>query len=300
VQILDLIRSKMDTMTAKQRSIAAYILDSPEEASYLSLKEMSRRTNASEVSVLRFCSALGIDSFIELKDALRGYTQRAFKKAFKKTINPRFLMRAENRLSGTPSQMLSQVCADDRNNLDAMADSLDADTIFSCVQNVLKAEKVVIFAHDKSCLLAEYLCYRLNFLRIKASAVQIGDSDSLSTVLANLGDSDCMILFSFLPYHMPIRSIAEYGRHRGLPIITITDSSSSPAVVNDCTYFICPTGTRYFPNSHVSTMAFINIFASCIAISLGPVFDEILASEKKVSDFLDSSLPPEGSGSEKS
>ena len=55
--ILDAIRAKLDTLTAKQRSIAQYLLEAPDEASYLSLKELSVRTQASEVSVLRLCKA---------------------------------------------------------------------------------------------------------------------------------------------------------------------------------------------------------------------------------------------------
>ena len=77
--ILDAIRAKLDTLTAKQRSIAQYLLEAPDEASYLSLKELSVRTQASEVSVLRLCKALGFESFVALKEALRTHTQETFR-----------------------------------------------------------------------------------------------------------------------------------------------------------------------------------------------------------------------------
>lgn len=50
--------------------------------------------------------------------------------------------------------------------------------------------------------------------------------------------------------------------------------------------FLCRTGARYFFNSQVATVSFINILASCIAIEMGPLFDEILANEQDVNDFL--------------
>lgn len=110
----------------------------------------------------------------------------------------------------------------------------------------------------------------------------------MSTALANLEERDAVILFSFPPYHMPIRNVANYCRYRGTPILTITDSPDSPAAVEGSDVFLCPTGARYFFNSQVATASFINILASCIAIEMGSLFDEILASEQDVIDFLDS------------
>ena len=52
--------------------------------------------------------------------------------------------------------------------------------------------------------------------------------------------------------------------------------------------FLCRTGARYFYNSQVATLSCINILTSCIAIQMGSGFDEILANEQDVMDFLDS------------
>ena len=92
MSILDVIRAKLATLTAKQRSIASYLLEAPDEVSYLTLKELSVRTRASEVSVLRLCKALGFDSFIALKEALRAHTQEAFRAV---TLPPFFVTSAE-------------------------------------------------------------------------------------------------------------------------------------------------------------------------------------------------------------
>lgn len=194
-------------------------------------------------------------------------------------------MCAENRPDGTPEQQLAQICLDDQNNLASMIGQLDPAMLFRCARSLLAAERVVIFAHDKSYLFADYLCYRLNFLRIKASSVQLGDGDTVSTALASLGKNDSVILFSFPPYHLPIHNVASYCRYRGTPILAITDSPV-PRAIEGSSVFLCRTGARYFFNSQVATVSFINILASCIAIEMGPLFDEILANEQDVNDFL--------------
>src|SRR5699024_7838229 len=106
------------------------------------------------------------DSFIALKEALRAHTQEAFRAV---TLPP-FFVYSQNRSEGTPEEQLAQICLDDQNNLANMIGQLDSETLFSSARSLLKADKVVIFAHDKSFLFADYLAYRLNFLQLNVSA----------------------------------------------------------------------------------------------------------------------------------
>lgn len=279
---LQTMRDKLDTLTAKQRSIAEYILNAPEEVSYLSLKELSRRAQASEVSVLRLCKALGYDSYVALKEALRLHT-RAAMRIFSP---PGFPQKAEEAEPRDRGEALQRICACDLQNLSDMVAGLNAEQLFSCARGLLEAEEVLVFAHDASKLFADYLCYRLNFLRIKASSVKLGDSDTVQTVLARLRKTDYVILLSFPPYHLPIYNIASYCRYRGTPLLAITNSPDSPAAVEGSSVFLCHTEARYFYNSQVATVSFINVLTSCIAVEMGPYFDEILEAEQNVSNFM--------------
>jgi DNA-binding MurR/RpiR family transcriptional regulator len=285
------IRAKLNELTNKQRFIAEYILSTPEEVSYISLKELSRRTNASEVSVLRLCKALGYENFIALKEALRVYmlgTLQSF-------APPSFLEISGERAVGTPAEKLQSICADDMRNLNDMISALNADKLFACARGLLKADEVLVFAHDATKIFADYLSYRLNFLRIKASSVKLGDSDTVQTVLARLRKADYVILLSFPPYHLPIYNVASFCRHRGTPILAITDSPDSPAAADDdVNVFICRTNARYFYNSQVATASFINILTSCIAAEMGGRFEDILAEEQDVSDFMSSGANGDG------
>ena len=196
MSVTESIREAMAGLTSKQKSIAQYIMDNPDEASYLSLKELSVRTGSSEVSVLRLCRALGYDNFVALKDALKQHTQGAFRAA---TLSAPSL-HPDNRI-GTAEELLNKVCADEQNNLNATIAQLDAEMLVNCAHRLLKSERVFVFAHDRSYVFADYLCYRLNFLRIQATAVQLGESNTVSTILAAMQDGDTAILFSFPPYY---------------------------------------------------------------------------------------------------
>lgn len=282
MSILDEIRAKTDALTKKQRCVAQYILDNPDEASYLSLKELSLRTCVSEVSVLRVCKALGYESFIALKEALREHT----KDAFRTVTLPAPSLHPDNRTGATPEQLLKMVCADEQNNLISTISQLDTDKLVRCVHELLKAERIFVFGHDRTYVFADYLCYRLNFLRIQATAVQLGEGNTVSTTLAGIQSGDVVILMSFPPYHEPISNIVSFCRYRNVPVITITDTMSSPAAEGADCVFLCRTSARYFYNSQVATLSFINILTSSIAIEMGGKFDDILSTEQDVSDFL--------------
>ena len=271
MSVTESIREAMAGLTSKQKSIAQYIMDNPDEASYLSLKDLSTRTGSSEVSVLRLCRAL------------KQHTQGAFRAA---TLSAPSL-HPDNRI-GTAEELLNKVCADEQNNLNATIAQLDAQMLVNCAHRLLESERVFVFAHDRSYVFADYLCYRLNFLRIQATAVQLGESNTVSTILAAMQDGDTAILFSFPPYYEPCANAASYCRYKNIPLIAVTDSMDSPAAAGADSVFLCRTGARYFYNSQVATLSFINILTSCIAIQMGSGFDEILANEQDVMDFLDS------------
>lgn len=278
---LETLFSQTD-LTNKQRTIADYILSVPDEVAYLTLKELSQKVKASEVSILRLCHAVGLESFVELKKILREYNSQQLRRA----APPVFLSREEDRSISDQDAMLSAVCQDELYNLQEMINGLDGDKLFACVQDLLEANKVVVFAHDASYLFAEYLAYRLNFLQIKSSSIKIGDSDSVQTALARLDKRDYVILLSFPPYHQPTVNLVNFCRYRGVQMLTITDSMDSPAAAEESSVFLCRTSARYYYNSQAATASFINILSSCIAQKLGPRFDELLEKEREVSDFI--------------
>lgn len=277
----DLFRNG-EKLTAKQRSIVNYIMSKPDEAAYLTLKELSARAGASEVSVLRLCRAVGLESFVELKQALRDYNSEQLRLAA-----PRVFSDGKEAEEMTdPRDVIAAACEDDVFNMRSMLSGLNKEALLSCAQGLLEAGEVAVFAHDASFLFADYLSYRLNFLRIKCTSFQLGNSDTIPSALARLEKNDWMILLSFPPYHQPIRKLVDFCRYKGIRVITITDSMESPAAVPDASVFLCRTATRFFYNSQCTTLSLINALASCIAYLLGPRFQDILEEEKEVSNFI--------------
>lgn len=277
MSLIDELNQKYDRLTNKQRTILDYMTANPEGVCYITLRDLSARVGASEVSILRLCRALGFNSYIELKEAFRKYTQSMLRPGGE-PIEPAVKSRE--------TEGVMNILLNERSNLENFCSNIDEDELCECARALINAHEVQVFGHDACKLLADYLTYRLNFFRIKAVSYKLGDSDSVQTALARLTKDDMVIFFSFPPYHLPIYNIARYVEYKGARLAAITDSSRSPATTEAGFNFFCKTSNQFFFNSMTVPMAFICILTSCIAVELGDKFDDIIEDELAVSRFI--------------
>lgn len=281
MDVLQGIGARRGALTKKQREIVDFLLENPEAVCYISLKELSRRTDVSEVSVLRLCRALGYDGYAALREAFRAHTERLSRGG----ASPA-LFEGEAQGGHERHQLLNGIFLNEQAGMNRFLTGMNPELLFKAARELMNAEDVMIFGHDVSKILAEYFSYRLSFLHIKSTPVALGDNDAVQNVLARLKKTDHVVLFSFPPYHMPIRGVAKFAQFRGTPVTVIADSTDSPAVTEESINLLCDTSTRFFYNSHTLPVTLINLLASCIAIEMGPRFDEILAEERSVNRFI--------------
>lgn len=62
-------------LSPAQRRVAAFLLDHPDEAVWLSAEELGRRSGVSQPTVSRFATALGFDGYPELREQARSQVQ---------------------------------------------------------------------------------------------------------------------------------------------------------------------------------------------------------------------------------
>jgi DNA-binding MurR/RpiR family transcriptional regulator len=70
VSILAAIRDKMDSLHPKERDLAAYMLEQPQEAVQLTITELAHRAGGSSATVSRFCRTFHCRNFPEFKRKL--------------------------------------------------------------------------------------------------------------------------------------------------------------------------------------------------------------------------------------
>ena len=272
-----------DALTVKQRAIIDYLVTHPEDACYASLKEISIRTHSSEVSVLRACTALGFDGYAQLKDTFRKHWKPVGHGSLPLPGMAGFA-EVDEKL-----RVIGQIGYDESAALTQFLRELDPEELFEEARDLLRANEVVIFGHDVSKVFADYFYHRLTFLRIQASSVAVSDGSTTQSILGRLRAGDHAVFFSFPPYYLPVGGAARLAAQQGARVTVITDSASSPAVFESCRSFLCSTSTRFFYNSHTLIAVLINLIASCAAMEMGPLFDEIAREQRAMEDFMQDS-----------
>lgn len=268
MNILDRIKELYPQFTRKQKNIADYMTTNPGDICYITL--------AQELTLLRFCQKVGCNSFLELKDEFRDYTQQMIQKV----SAPDYIVPADTCQSESEkSTLLLNICNMETKTASDFFSNLNPNDIANICKTIKKKKRILIFAHDISKIPGEFLAFRLRLLFLNVSLVDLEDIADTQKQLEKLSEQDMVIFFSFPKYYFPLESIAKKAKESGASILTITDSYASPAANFSHYILICPTETKIFYNTLTLPIAMINLISSYLAVDLMP--------PAKRQDFID-------------
>ena len=276
MDILEHLQELYPTLTKKQKTIADYLIANLEEISYITLAQLSHQTGTSELTLLRFCKKLGCSSFLDLKEQFRDYTQKMIKQASSSSF---FL---PERISGEASErerILHEICNTEATVFSDFIANINLESVIKASDEIRKSSRIYIFAHDISLVPGKFLQGRLEILYLNAVLIDLSDLELTQKTIQQLTDGDLVIFFSFPRYYFPIGNIAKKASKSGVPILTITDSDTSPAAAHSTLLLLCPTSTKLFYNSMTVPMAMLNILSSCLVI------DSVSPAERQI--FID-------------
>lgn len=267
MDIVQRIRELYPTLTRKQKSIADCLLESPEDMCYITLAQLSQRTSATELTLLRFCRKVGCDSFLELKNAFREYTQEMVKtlSATDYFIPDATIVNAEGK-----ADLLREICREEAEASRSFFTSVDLLSIIACAEEIRRGRRVFLCAHDISRVLALFLEARLKLLYVQAQFVDLTSLSQTQEMLQQVMEGDVVIFVTFPKYYYPLASVAKNAASRGAVIVTISDSVSAPSAQYSRHLLLCRTATRVFYNSLTLPMALLNLLLSYLVIDMGP------------------------------
>lgn len=278
------IEENYRNLTKRQQAIADYMLTNPENICYISLKELSRRTDSSEVTILRMCKELGYNSFLDLKKAFREHTKQVIK-----NLRGTDLVVPDISLSnpGNKIHLLKQISEKESETSRAFYKNLDYKLILKAAESILGANEVLIVGNELSSLIGQFLYRRLVLLGINVRMIHPEEMDHVRATLSRLKPRDQLIAITFPRYYQPIHNIVRFAEERGARVIAITDSPESPAVTGSSLNFICPSSTKLFYNSPTLPIAIINLIASGIIIQMGPRYEQMLEETRNIIHYID-------------
>ena len=281
-----------DCLTRIQRRIFDHMLHKPEAVCYSTLKAISQQVGAAEVTVLNMCRRLGCSGYSEFQKAFRIFNGEQLKARYHTDYTLETTDLSSFREGDSP---IAAMFDREERCLSSLAAQVSEKQIIDCARTLLNARTVLVYGHDASKMLADYLTHRLNYLRINASSFRLGDHGTVQTSLAMADPRDVVVLFSFPPYYNPVANVARYATYRGAAVVAVTDSEKAPVAAACTHHFICNTKTKFFFNTLTAPFSLINVLTSYIALQMGSSLDAILEEELNASRFMGGEFDEEGS-----
>jgi len=278
-----MIHKNYCNLTKNQKKLVDLFLANPESICYTSLKELSKRTNFSQVTILRVCKRLGFENFTGLKKAFRVHMENLMDSVLKSSNFPMILPASER---VNKSEMMIHICQDSYSRSKEFYSSISPENILLAARHILDAKTVLICGQGTSGILAEFLFRRLTPMIEKVLLVPMEDLNIVQSDLMKLNKGDNVIIIDFPRYCATVRSIVNYAEHVGAKITAITDSNSSPAATKDSLNFFCNTKTKVFYNSFSLPMEILNLIASGVVLEMGSAYDELVFRSQEVINYV--------------
>ena len=261
-----LLRQEIDLsglmLTRKQKQIIQYILDHPAEICYISLKELSRRAQCTEVTLLRLCQRLGFSGFGTFKQEFR----RCYEEYFRAAPSP---VPADTRDSRRTQQLLICICQRETQHIGAYLATVDLEAVVRAARMIAGSEYTLLLGRGLSKSIIEFLSYRLSLLGIRTIVVNPDEINSLQGRAETVDCHTTVVAVTFPSYMEALPAFLRQASEKGAQIISITDEPSSPIAPCADTVIYCPMARGLIYLSYASVMEAVNLLAHSIAIERG-------------------------------
>jgi len=249
------VRFAQSQLSRSRRQLIRAILDSHEEAFFLSSREMARRYNVDAATLVRTVQALGYERFADFAADLRHH--------FVRQITPYAVLKAATREKRSVVDHIRHGVERDSENLRVLRSSLDADQVVELAKAIHRSRRILVVGVDLAASLAWFLAYGLTPLGIDAEA-PVGSAGNLQHKIDVLNGRDLLVAISFgRCLRETVESVLR-ARERGVPTYGITDGNTTPIAVHCDAHLLAPTDSPSFTGSYVAPMALVNaIIVAC-------------------------------------
>jgi DNA-binding MurR/RpiR family transcriptional regulator len=250
-----LIQARYPSLPGNQRKIADHLIHHIQEAPFLSVVDLERRTGTSRATVVRFARSLGFTGFLELRSRLLGSLQTQL------TPGAAFPV-PEDKGNG---ETLTLVAQQDVRNINLTIGQLERESFAEIAGMILKAGRVHTAGLGISSLMAQILAYSLNQVAVRALPF-VHDYETFMEQLAFVTRHDLLIVFSFPPYSRETIDLARAAAARRIPVVALTDRVTSPVSFHATKVLAIRSQNMLFTNSFSAISVVINALVTEVAL----------------------------------
>lgn len=263
------LREHYPQFSAGQRRVADFLTASPDEAQFLTAKQLAGRCGFSESGIVRFAQLLGFSGYPALRRAVRS--------SFRMFANHSTLLTSGTRALAAEPDLIEEIARRDARLIHETAARLDRRVLERAATTLLAASEVYVVGHRASYSLAEYFASALR------QGIGVGlplafGSGMVYDIIGSARVDSVMVAVSITPYSQQTVDMLVAARARGLERIVITDHPlGMPArLANEVILF--ETEIHAFTSSYVGVLTIFHILLALISRNTGERSTALLSS----------------------
>lgn len=237
---------------------ADYVVTHNIDVATRSLRYVSEQAGVAPSTLTRLAQALEFESYEALRDLCRQsiQTETSMSKRAER-------LRSEANQDNVPSFLTRQLDAC-INNMHALKSDMTEAKLTECVTVLAEARNVLLYGAFSSTGISEYFNYLASFVAPNWKlAGRLGAN--LSTTLADLSQSDAMVIITHAPFARKALAAAELAAQQKAFVLVITNNPSCPALQHARVGFVVPSEGPHFFSSYAATIALIETIIGMLA-----------------------------------
>ena len=263
--LLQEIHRRMPSLSKGQQRIANFIINSYEQAAFMTAARLGETVGVSESTVVRFAYALGLEGYPALQDRMQEMVLGRLTS----------VQRAQLASGLKKNEVFKTVLTTDMNSIRTTMEMADEEQFDQAVETILKARKVYVLGLRSAMPLAMFLAYYLDYICGNVITFSANIQD-LRETMVRMNDQDAFICISFPRYRSRTAEAMAYAKSRGARTIALTDKLDSPIGTMADVILLAKSDMASFADSLTAPLSVIN----AIIVAAG------LQSEKEVQDHL--------------
>lgn len=245
------IRDRFEELSPHLQRVARLALDQPNMFAVQTIAVIAGTVGVQPSTLIRFAKEFGYDGFSRMQKVFKlrliegapDYREEVYREQVNREQVYREQVHQARESAGghdDVDQTLGE-CVDAMTaSLERLKSDISAQELAEAVELCASADHIYVAGLRRSRPIATYFAYGMTRLERHCSLLDFGGGMADQQV-ANMGHDDLLVAFAFTPYSPPVVDVVRDGHLRGLKVIALTDTRSSPLALNSTISFLVDT-----------------------------------------------------------
>ncbi len=239
--IITQIRAKYDSLSKRHKTLADYIIEHPDDMAFMNINQFSEKTGVSPATITRFARQLEFQGYPELQRSAYEHQRKWVPFGQLKS-----LLRSETPAGASARNVLEWTIQNNTQQLAELCAPQLQESFFRSCELLSKARTIYIAGFRSSYSVAYYLAFMLSQMYGNVRLLSTATSE-LPCVLCDAGAEDCLVLISYSRYTKSSYELVSYFHQISSPVVTITDSLTSPIAMKSTEVLLASNGGNFSP-----------------------------------------------------